>query len=143
IKDKGGIRTQFHHVIDIAPTILEAVGLPAPTSINGVTQKPIEGVSMVYSFDGAQAPAKHTTQYFEMFANRAIYHDGWVACTTPPILPWEMAANPPNVNDYAWELYHVAEDYSEANNLADKEPAKLEELQELFWKEAEKYNVLP
>jgi len=143
IKDKGGIRTQFHHVIDIAPTILEAVGLQAPDSINGVKQKPVEGVSMVYTFDDASAPSLHKTQYFEMFANRGIYHDGWVAATTPPIEPWVSIAKAIDIDDYQWELYHVAEDFSQAVNLADKEPAKLKELQDLFWKEAEKHKVLP
>ena len=88
IKDKGGIRTQFHHVIDIAPTILEAAGVQAPAVLNGVPQKPIEGVSMVYTFDDAKAPSTHRTQYFEMLGNRAIYNDGWVAATTPPLAPW-------------------------------------------------------
>jgi arylsulfatase len=143
IKDKGGLRTQFCSVIDIMPTLLEAVGVPAPTSINGVAQKPIEGTSLVYTFDDAKAPSKHRTQYFEMFANRGIYHDGWVACTTPAIVPWSTSSVYPDVNDYKWELYNVSQDFSEANNLADKEPAKLKELQELFWTEAEKYNVLP
>ena len=143
IKDKGGLRTQFSSVIDIMPTILEAVGVPAPTSINGVAQKPIEGTSLVYSFDDAKAPSKHTTQYFEMFANRGIYHDGWVAATTPPIAPWVSIAKPIDVNDYKWELYNVGEDFSEANNLAELEPAKLKELQELFWTEAAQFNVLP
>ena len=142
IKDQGGIRTQFSSVIDIAPTLLEAAGVAAPTSINGVAQKPIEGTSLVYTFDDPKVPSRHTTQYFEMFANRAIYHDGWVAATTPPIVPWEMG-QAIDVNSYAWELYNVSEDFSQANNLADKEPAKLKELQDLFWKEAEKYNVLP
>jgi len=147
IKDKGGLRTQFASVIDIMPTILEAVGVPAPTSINGVTQKPIEGTSLVYTFDAAKAPSKHTTQYFEMFGNQGIYHDGWVAATTPAVAPWDSAAEAegrlPSVLDYKWELYNVSEDFSEANNLAAKDPAKLKELQDLFWKEAEKYNVLP
>jgi len=147
IKDKGGLRTQFSSVIDIMPTILEAAGVPAPTSINGVPQKPIEGTSLVYSFDDAKAPSKHTTQYFEMFGNRAIYHDGWVAATTPGVAPWDSAAEVqgrlPAVLDYKWELYKVSEDFSEANDLASKEPAKLKELQDLFWTEAEKYNVLP
>ncbi|MGH6804362.1 MAG: arylsulfatase, partial [Methyloceanibacter sp.] len=147
IKDKGGIRTQFSSVIDIMPTLLEAVGVPAPTSINGVAQKPIEGTSMVYTFDDANAPSKHTTQYFEMFGNRAIYHDGWVAATTPAVAPWDSAAEMegrvPAVNDYRWELYNVTEDFSQANNLADKEPQKLRELQALFSKEAERYNVFP
>lgn len=143
IKDKGSIRTQFHHVIDIMPTILEATGVPAPTSINGIEQKPIEGVSMAYTFDDATAPSRRQTQYFEMLGNRAIYSDGWVAATTPPIAPWVSIAKPIDINDYVWELYHVADDYSEADNLADKEPKKLHQLQELFWKEAAKYNVLP
>jgi arylsulfatase len=147
IKDKGGIRTQFHHVIDIAPTILEACGVQAPAVLNGVPQKPIEGVSMVYSFDpaaaGSKAPSKRRTQYFEMFANRAIYSDGWVATTTPPVTPWDLFGKVPDVDDYRWELYHVAEDFSQAVNLADKEPAKLRALQDLFWVEAAKYNVIP
>ena len=143
IKDKGGIRPQFSSVIDIMPTILEAVGLQPPTSINGVPQKPIEGVSMVYTFDDAKVSSKHTTQYFEMFANRAMYKDGWVAATTPPIAPWVSIAKPIDINDYKWELYNVNEDFSEANNLAAKEPQKLKELQELFWTEAAKYDVLP
>jgi arylsulfatase len=143
IKDKGGIRSQFHHVIDIAPTILDAVGVPAPAVLNGVPQKPIEGVSMVYSFDDAKAPSTHRTQYFEMFANRAIYHDGWVAATTPPILPWAFVAETPSVDGYKWELYNVAEDFSQADDLAAKNPAKLKELQDLFMKEAIRNHVLP
>ena len=147
IKQTGGIRSQFCSVIDIMPTLLEAAGVPAPTSINGVPQKPIEGTSLVYTFDDAKVPSKHTKQYFEMFGNRAIYHDGWVAATTPGVAPWDSAAEMqgrlPAVLDYKWELYNVTEDYSEANNLAAKEPAKLKEMQELFWTEAEKYNVLP
>jgi len=143
IKDKGGIRTQFHHVIDIAPTILEAVGVPAPSVLNGVPQKPIEGVSMIYTFDDAKVASKRRTQYFEMFANRAIYNDGWVAATTPPVAPWEFTGVLPPVDQYKWELYNVAQDFSEAENLADKDPQKLKELQDLFWVEAAKYNVLP
>ena len=143
IKDRGGIRSQFHHIIDIMPTILEAAGVPAPTSINGVPQKPVEGVSMAYTFDDAQAPSKRVTQYFEMLGNRAIYHDGWVATTTPPTPPWSSTGGDVAVLDYQWELYRITDDFTQANNLAAKEPAKLKELQELFWKEAEKYNVLP
>ncbi len=142
IKDKGGIRTQFHHVIDIAPTILEAVGLQAPSMLNGVPQKPVEGVSMVYSFDDAKAPSKRRTQYFEMFANRALYSDGWIASTTPPLPPWAVGKTI-DVDDYKWELYDVTKDFSQAENLTAKEPRKLQELQELFWIEAAKYNVLP
>jgi arylsulfatase A-like enzyme len=143
IKDGGGIRTQFHHVIDIAPTILEAVGLPAPSVLNGVPQKPIEGVSMAYTFDDAKVASKRRTQYFEMFANRALYNDCWVAATTPPVPPWVFAGNMPPIDQYKWELYNVSKDFSEAENLADKEPLKLSQLQDLFWVEAAKYNVLP
>jgi len=148
IKDAGGIRTQFHHMIDIVPTILEVTGIPAPTMVNGIAQKPIEGVSMVYTFDkaNANAPSTRTTQYFEMFANRAIYHDGWIAATTPPAPPWLLGtAKLPEdvVNGYKWELYNIAEDYSEYNDLAAKMPDKLHEMQELFLSEATKYNVFP
>src|SRR5450631_165992 len=142
IKDKGGIRTQFHHVIDIAPTILEAVGVQSPSVLNGVPQKPIEGTSMVYTFDNEKAPSKRRTQYFEMFANRAIYNDGWIACTTPPLAPWAVGKTI-DVDDYEWELYNVDQDFSEANDLAEKNPKKLREMQDLFWIEAAKYNVLP
>jgi arylsulfatase A-like enzyme len=148
IKDAGGIRTQFHHMIDIVPTILEATGIPAPLMVNGIAQKPIEGVSMSYTFDksSANVPTARTTQYFEMFANRAIYHDGWIAATTPPAPPWLLGtAKLPEdvVNGYKWELYNIAEDYSESNDLAAKMPDKLRELQELFMVEATKYNVFP
>ena len=142
IKDGGGIRTQFHHVIDITPTILEAADLPQPTSINGITQKPIEGVSMVYSFDDAQVKSKRTTQYFEMFGNRALYHDDWVAATTPAALPWKTGNEPP-IDQYKWELYNIGDDFSEANNLAKAEPEKLRGLQEMFWVEAAMHNALP
>jgi arylsulfatase len=143
IKDKGGIRTQFHHVIDIAPTILDAVGVEAPSELNGVPQKPIEGVSMVYTFDNANAPSTRRTQYFEILGYRAVYNDGWVAATTPGVVPWVVAGHLPDVDSYPWELYNVAEDFSQAVNVADREPAKLRELQDLFWIEAAKYNVLP
>jgi arylsulfatase A-like enzyme len=148
IKDAGGIRTQFHHMIDIVPTILEATGIPAPVMVNGIAQKPIEGVSMAYTFDktNANATSARKTQYFEMFANRAIYHDGWYACTTPPAPPWLLGtAKLPEdvVNGYKWELYNLKEDYSEYNDLAAKMPDKLRELQELFMVEATKYNVFP
>src|SRR5262245_3933346 len=147
IKDAGGIRTQFHHMIDIVPTILDVTGIPAPVMVNGIAQKPIEGVNMAYTFDkaNADAPSHRDTQYFEMFGNRAIYHDGWIACTTPPAPPWLMgtAKMPDVVNGYKWELYNIAEDYSENNDLAAKMPDKLHELQELFLVEASKYNVFP
>jgi arylsulfatase A-like enzyme len=147
IKDAGGIRTQFHHVIDVVPTILEVTGIPAPKMLNGIAQKPIEGVSFAYTFDkaNANAPSTHTTQYFEMFGNRAIYHDGWIAATTPPQPPWLLGLEkmPDVVNGYKWELYNIAEDYSEDNDLAAKMPDKLRQMQELFLVEAAKYQVLP
>ena len=147
ITDAGGIRTQFHHTIDIAPTILEATGIPAPSMVNGIGQKPIEGVSMAYTFDKANAntPSRRDTQYFEMFGNRAIYHDGWIASTTPWAGPWLMGLGklPNVVNGYKWELYNIAEDYSQYNDLATKNPDKLREMQELFLVEASKYNVFP
>ncbi|MCE0521580.1 MAG: arylsulfatase [Methylacidiphilales bacterium] len=145
ISDPGGIRPQFHHVIDIVPTILEAAGIPAPDMVNGIKQKPIEGVSMAYTFDkaNANAPSKHDTQYFEMVGNRAIYHDGWIAATTPPVAPWLLGAKMPDLGDYHWELYNVAQDYSENNDLAAQMPDKLKEMQALFISEAAKYQVLP
>ena len=141
IKAKGEIRSQFHHVIDIAPTVLEAVGLPEPKSVDGTRQTPIEGVSMVYTFDDARAKTRHTTQYFEIFGNRAIYHDGWLAGTVHRAA-WEYKPRA-TLTDDKWGLYDTRTDFSLANNLAAKNPAKLKELQELFLKEAVKYNVLP
>jgi arylsulfatase A-like enzyme len=141
IKAKGEIRSQWHHVIDIAPTILEAAGLPEPKSVNGTPQTPIEGVSMVYTFADAQAKDRHKTQYFEIFGNRGIYHDGWLAHTVHRAA-WEAKPRRPLLED-VWELYHVAEDFSSANDLAAKNPAKLKELQELFLQEAVKNQVLP
>lgn len=141
IKAKGEIRSQFSHVIDIAPTILEAAGLPEPKSVNGTVQKPIEGTSMLYAFNDGKAAERHTTQYFEMFGNRAIYHDGWFARTIHRA-PWEVVNLPPLTSD-VWDLYHVKNDFSLTNNLAAEQPEKLKELQTLFMQEAEKYNVLP
>ncbi|NEJ24977.1 sulfatase-like hydrolase/transferase [Rhizobium leguminosarum] len=147
ITDVGGIRNQFHHVIDIVPTILEATGIPAPDTINGIAQRPIEGVSMMYTWDkaNAKAPSQHTTQYFEMLGNRAIYQDGWVAATTPVTLPWELSSKtPPDViTGYNWELYNVEDDPTQNNDLAAKMPDKLKEMEDLFYSEAKKYNVLP
>ena len=147
INDAGGIRTQFHHMIDIVPTILDVAHVEAPVMVNGIAQKPIEGVSMAYTFDkaNANAPSKRETQYFEMFGNRAIYHDGWIAATTPPQPPWLLGSKPlPEVvNGYKWELYNIANDYSENDDLAAKNPDKLHELQELFFVEATKNNVFP
>jgi arylsulfatase A-like enzyme len=147
IKDLDSIRRQFHHIIDIVPTILEATGISAPDTINGIKQRPIEGVSMVYTWDKANADVttRHTTQYFEMLGNRAIYHDGWVAATTPVTLPWELNTAPPPdvITGYNWELYHIDEDPTEFNDLAGRMPDKLKEMQELFYAEAKKYNVFP
>jgi arylsulfatase len=147
IKDVGAIRTQFHHVIDIVPTLLEATGIKAPETVNGITQKPIEGVSMAYTFDeaNAKAPSTRKTQYFELVSNRGIYNDGWFANTTPFAPVWELATGtlPSVVDGYKWELYHIDEDFSQANNLAAKMPDKLKEMQALFQVEAEKYQVLP
>jgi arylsulfatase A-like enzyme len=141
IKAKGEIRSQFSHVIDVAPTVLEAAKLPEPTRVNGVDQRPMDGVSLLYSVDDAKAAERRTTQYFEMFGNRAIYHDGWVAAARHSI-PWLNVPLPP-LKDDTWELYHVAEDFSEANDLAAQNPAKLKELQDLFMKEAARNRVLP
>ena len=147
INDVGGIRRQFHHVIDIVPTILEVTGIPAPDTIDGIKQRPIEGVSMVYTWDkaNANAPTRHTTQYFEMLGNRAIYHEGWVAATTPANLPWASStATPPDViTGYNWELYNVQEDPTQFNDLAARMPEKLKQMQDLFYSEAKKYDVLP
>jgi arylsulfatase len=147
INDKGGIRRQFHHLIDIVPTILEATGIPAPDAIDGIKQRPIEGTSLTYTWDkaNANAPTRHTTQYFEMLGNRAIYHDGWVAATTPVTLPWELssAAPPDVITGYKWELYNVQEDPTESNDFAARMPDKLKQMQDLFYSEAKKYDVLP
>jgi Sulfatase len=143
IKAQGEIRSQFHHVIDIVPTILEAVGVQAPFMLDGVEQKPLQGVSMVYTFDDANAPPRHTTQYFEITANRGLYQDGWMASTTPLRLPWQVSGVEPDPDDYPWELYNVADDFSQARNLANENPKKLHDLEALFLIEAAKYNVLP
>jgi len=141
VKAKGELRSQWHHVIDIAPTILEAAGLPEPKVVNGIPQTPIEGVSMLYSFNDAQAKGRHQTQYFEIFGNRAIYHDGWLAGTVHRA-PWETKPRATLENDI-WELYDTGTDFSLSNDLAAKNPGKLREMQDLFMKEAEKYYVLP
>jgi arylsulfatase len=147
IPSGGGIRRQFSHVIDIVPTLLEATGIPAPETIDGIAQAPIEGTSMVYTWDeaNADAPTRHTTQYFEMLGNRAIFHEGWVAATTPATLPWELSTKtPPDViTGYNWELYNVDEDPTQYNDLAKENPEKLKELQDLFMAEAQKHGVLP
>jgi arylsulfatase A-like enzyme len=145
IKDVGGIRHQFHHMIDIVPTILEATGIPAPSQVNGIAQTPIEGVSMAYTFEKTNADAASTrkTQYFEMGANRGIYDEGWYANTTPPVAPWILNATMPDIDAYKWELYNLNEDYSQAHDLAAGMPDKLKEMQATFVREAAKYKVLP
>ncbi|HEY5866158.1 MAG TPA: arylsulfatase [Candidatus Tectomicrobia bacterium] len=147
ITDVGGIRRQFHHIIDIVPTILEATGISAPDMVNGIPQRPIEGVSMAYTWDkaNASAPTRRTTQYFEMLGNRAMYHDGWVAATTPVNLPWALSTKePPDViTGYTWELYNVQEDLTQFNDLAATMPEKLKQMQDMFYAEAKKYDVLP
>jgi arylsulfatase len=141
IKANGGLRTQFSHVIDIAPTILEAAGLPEPKIVNGVTQRPMDGTSLLYTFNDAAAKERHTTQYFEVAGNRAIYHEGWYARTIHKA-PWEREPRRP-LKDDIWELYDYANDFSLSNNLAASNPEKLKELQALFMKEAEKNHALP
>jgi len=142
IKAKDGIRTQFSHVIDIAPTILEAIGLPEPRVVNGTPQIPMEGTSLVYTFGDPEAKERHTTQYFEIAGNRAIYHDGWFARTIHRA-PWESKPRRALEDNSAWQLYDVRNDFSLANDLAAKNPQKLAELQAVYLQEAAKYHVLP
>jgi arylsulfatase len=141
IKENGGLRSQFSHVIDIAPTILEAAGLPEPKSVNGVVQTPIEGTSLLYAFNDANAPERHKTQYFEMFGNRAIYSDGWFARTIHRA-PWQTSKLQPLTSD-VWELYDLRNDFSLTRNVAAEQKTRLTDMQALFMKEAEKYHVLP
>lgn len=141
IKAKAGHRNQFHHVIDVAPTILEAAGLPEPVSVHGIAQDPIEGTSMLYSFDDADAPERHETQYFEMFGNRGLYHKGWTAVTKHRT-PWIQNEQPPAFDDDVWELY-APDDWSQANDVSKDNPDRLHELQRLWMIEAARYKVLP
>ena len=143
IKDKGAIRSQFCHVIDIVPTLYEAIGIKPPKVLDGVKQKPIEGTSLVYTWNSPSAPTRHTVQYFEMFGNRAIYKNGWMASTTPLRLPWVNVGSDPSPDDFKWELYNINDDFSQAKNLAASNPTKLKELQAAFDVEAKKYNVYP
>ncbi len=148
IKDAGGIRNQFHHVIDVAPTVLDAIGIPQPTFVNGIQQRPYDGVSMMNTWDkaNAKAPSTRKTQYFEIFGNRAIYHDGWMASTTPAVTPWEGVKGKPPVdvmNGFKWELYNLVEDPTQTNDLAAKEPERLRMMQELWIIEATRNNVFP
>ncbi|HWR94062.1 MAG TPA: arylsulfatase [Flavobacterium sp.] len=141
-KSKGAIRSQFTHVTDLAPTIMEAAGLPFPKSVNGTEQIPFSGTSFLFALDDVKAPETHTTQYFEMFGNRGIYHNGWVACTRHSI-PWVMGAVLPPLENDIWELYNVNKDFTQSNDLAASNPKKLKELQEVFHKEAIKNHVFP
>lgn len=145
IKDVGGIRTQFHHLIDVVPTILESAGIRAPEIVDGIPQRPIEGVGIAYTFDDPRTPTRRTTQYFEMFGNRGIYHDGWFANTTPIASPWNLGAtpNPDVVGTGTWELFDLSKDWTQSNDLAAQNPEKLKEMQALFMAEARKYQVLP
>jgi arylsulfatase A-like enzyme len=147
IADAGSLRHQFHHVIDVVPTILESAGVAAPQVVDGIDQSPIEGVSMVYTFDkaNADAPSRHHTQYFEMFGERGLYHDGWMASTVPFRAPWNGTAAEPKdvVNDAKWELFDLSKDWTQNTDVAAQHPDKLKELQDLFWVEASKYQVLP
>ena len=145
ITDKGGIRRQFSSVIDITPTLYQAIGITPPKVLYGAEQKPLDGTSMVYTFDKANAnlPTRHNVQYFELLANRAIYKDGWMASTTPLRLPWVTIGSEPNPEDFPWELYNIDKDPSQADNVVGKYPDKLKELQAAFDVEAKKYNVYP
>jgi arylsulfatase len=151
IKDKGSLRSQFTHCTDVAPTILEAAGLPAPNQVNGVPQMPMHGVSFAFTFDDAKAPSRHTQQYFEILGNRSMYKDGWLACWRLDRIPWKIdpetlarfAPGKWNPDQDKCELYNLDEDFSQADNVADKYPDKVRELTALFWSEAEKYQVLP
>jgi arylsulfatase A-like enzyme len=142
IKDKGGLRPQFLHVIDIVPTLYELCGITAPRELNGVQQKPIEGTSFAFTFDDAKAPSHRKTQYFELGCNRGLYQDGWMA-SSPSFVPWEPTRGEWDPDKAPWELYKVDEDFSQANDLAKEHPEKLRALQDLWWVEAAKYNVLP
>jgi len=147
IKDKGGLREQFSHVNDIVPTILEAAGIPEPEVVNGIKQVPMEGTSLVYTFDeeNAKAPSQHTTQYFEMMGQYALYHEGWLLATKVNRAPWEAfgAANPDPLNNQVLELYDLTTDFSQSNNIADQHPEKVKEMKKMFVEEAKKYQVFP
>ena len=151
IKDKGGVRSQFTHCTDVALTILDAAGLPEPKQVNGVAQMPMQGVSFLSTFDDAKAPSRHTQQYFEILGNRAMYKDGWIACWRPDRIPWKFdpaalgrfAPGKWNPDQDKCELYNLDEDFSQAEDVADKNPDKMRELTALFWAEAEKNQVLP
>lgn len=145
IKDVGKVRTQFHFVSDIVPTILEATGMPTPETLDGVEQKPLDGISMVYTFDNAKMPSRRRTQVFETMQNLAIYHDGWWANTTPLEAPWDFFKKDQKTggDNREWQLYNLRSDYVQAVDLSKRYPAKLQEMQKLFWSEAKINNILP
>lgn len=143
IKETGGLRDQFHYVTDIMPTILEATGVPAPESINGVKQEPIDGVSMAYTWDNAAARGKRSTQVYELFGNRAIYHDGWIASTTPLVFAWEPEPKALTPDSFDWELYNLEDDFSQGKNLAKDKPEMLDKMKKLWWSEAGRNHILP
>jgi arylsulfatase len=142
IKDKGGVRQQFLHTIDIVPTLYELCGINAPRELNGVQQKPIEGISFAHTINDAKAESLRKTQYFELGCNRGLYHDGWMA-SSPSFVPWDPNRSGFDIDKAPWELYKLDDDFSQANDLAEKYPEKLRQLQDLWWVEASKYNVLP
>jgi len=142
VKDKGGLRSQFTHTIDIVPTLYELIGITPPEELNGVHQKPIEGTSFAYTFDDAKAKDRHTTQYFEMGVNRGIYQDEWMASALS-FQPWQAVREGFDPDKQKWELYKVDKDFSQANDLAAQNPDKLRQLEDLWWVQAAKYNVLP
>lgn len=142
IKDQGGLRSQFMHVIDVVPTIYELTGITAPTTLYGVQQVPLEGTSFAYTFDDAKAKSRRTTQYFEMLVNRGIYHEGWMASAVS-FAPWQSVRGPFDPDKQKWELYNIDQDFSQADDVAAANPQKLREMQDLWWVEAAKYNVLP
>jgi arylsulfatase len=142
IKDRGGLRSQFLHAIDLVPTIYELCGITAPTDLNGIRQKPIEGLSFASTFDDANAESKRKTQYFELGCNRGLYHDGWMA-SCPAFVPWEPNREAFDLDKAPWELYNIEEDFSQARDLAAKYPDRLRQMQDQWWVEAAKYSVLP
>jgi len=142
----GGTRTQFHHVIDIMPTLLEAAHVPVPESVDGVRQQPLDGVSMAYSFNAPAAPSTRHSQYYQIWDNMALYKDGWVAASTPEVYPWNLGpemTKPAHIEGRKWELFNVARDFSESTDLAARYPAKLAELKQAYFAEAAKYNGTP
>jgi arylsulfatase len=142
IKDRGGLREQFLHVIDIVPTLYEVISITPPVDLNGVQQKPIEGLSFAHTFDDAKAKSRRTTQYFELVVNRGLYHNGWMASAIS-FPPWQPIRTGFDPDKQQWELYNVDQDFSQADDLAAANPQKLRELQDLWWVEAARYNVLP